>query len=90
MGVGISKVCFLALSIHLLGHSNILLQLSLVDQESKYDRRTILFRYDPAVLVAGITWHQKELPYVRLLSQALKQSYVGHEEHVCCHKTYCP
>jgi hypothetical protein len=87
--VGVSKVCSLVLFFNFRGHSSILPQLRLVDQYSDPEKRTVLFRYDPAVIVAGITWHEKKYPYVKMLAQALQQSYVGHEEYVCHHEGHC-
>jgi hypothetical protein len=39
----------------------------------------IWYRYDPAVLIIGATWHQNDFPFVQLLQHALSMSYYdGH------------
>ena len=59
----------------------ILPQLILDDQLRRYSKGSILYRYDPPVLLIGATWHEKKVPFVELLGNFLKASY-GHEDLV--------
>ena len=58
-------------------------QLRLVDQESVQEKRNVLFRYDPPILIVGATWHEKPVGLVESLYLSLKQAYAGHEDWVC-------
>jgi hypothetical protein len=58
------------------------LQLRLFDQESKHDKWSVVYKYNPPVLILGATWHEKRVSYARSLYYNLQLAYSGHEEFV--------
>lgn len=46
---------------------------------SKYD---VYFRYDPAVLIVSLTWHETKEPYGWHLRDYLRMLYADHEDLV--------
>ena len=57
-------------------------QLCLVDQESVQEKCNVLFRYNPPILIVGVTWHEKQVGFVESLYLSLKQVYASHEDWV--------
>lgn len=65
-------------------------QLILAGRRGRVDRRNILFRYDPPVLIVGATWHQKTVAYAGSLYRDLQQAYFGHEDYVRASTAWAP
>jgi hypothetical protein len=59
-----------------------------VDQQRGLVKKNLVFRYDPQVLVIGLTWHEKPVKFVDMLHIALQLAYVGHEEYVGLQMAY--
>ena len=58
-------------------------QLHLTDPEGVPDRRQVLYRYDPPVLLVSLTWHEKRTGFGHFLYQGMLLNYADSEEYVC-------
>lgn len=82
-GIGLSPVCAHSYPTNLAIYLNAYPQLRLLSLNTRQDKQSILFRYDPPVLIVAATWHEKQVEYARALYWGIQQAYCGHEDYVC-------
>jgi len=58
------------------------LQVSFINPDALPDPHDILFRYDPAVLIIHVRWHETRESFGKVIRDLLCLSYVGNEDSV--------